>query len=269
MSNEEPAEGLALVAGICDNPECSCELCHLSGYRLERTSSDRATRGKDVAFRARLDLGTGELSSPDGGPVDPAFAWTTEALTDDYRDWMRERFRRVKGQNDPAQLDLQLAGHLEEYAGGWLATYCEVYPHDWDLRMLLDGAVYWVHDSYCLNPTCTCRDVRLDFFDTHNPEPVGGVAVAVGAWREAKVEGGSLAHRLWKTFIGESGRKAKLRERFRKMRLAAQRVGELHETERPPEPARREGRKVGRNEPCPCGSGRKHKRCCGRPGARP
>jgi len=27
---------------------------------------------------------------------------------------------------------------------------------------------------------------------------------------------------------------------------------------------RREGRKVGRNEPCPCGSGRKYKKCCGR-----
>ena len=28
-------------------------------------------------------------------------------------------------------------------------------------------------------------------------------------------------------------------------------------------PARAFGRKVGRNEPCPCGSGRKYKRCCG------
>ena len=24
------------------------------------------------------------------------------------------------------------------------------------------------------------------------------------------------------------------------------------------------GKKVGRNEPCPCGSGKKYKRCCGR-----
>ena len=32
----------------------------------------------------------------------------------------------------------------------------------------------------------------------------------------------------------------------------------------PPSKARRPGRKkVGRNEPCPCGSGRKYKRCCG------
>jgi hypothetical protein len=29
------------------------------------------------------------------------------------------------------------------------------------------------------------------------------------------------------------------------------------------EPYRREGSKVGRNDPCPCGSGRKYKKCCG------
>jgi preprotein translocase subunit SecA len=29
-------------------------------------------------------------------------------------------------------------------------------------------------------------------------------------------------------------------------------------------PVRRGGPKVGRNEPCPCGSGKKYKNCCGR-----
>ena len=29
------------------------------------------------------------------------------------------------------------------------------------------------------------------------------------------------------------------------------------------EPIRREGGRVGRNDPCPCGSGRKYKKCCG------
>jgi preprotein translocase subunit SecA len=28
-------------------------------------------------------------------------------------------------------------------------------------------------------------------------------------------------------------------------------------------PVRRQGEKVGRNAPCPCGSGKKYKRCCG------
>lgn len=31
------------------------------------------------------------------------------------------------------------------------------------------------------------------------------------------------------------------------------------------QPARREGAKIGRNAPCPCGSGKKYKKCCGRP----
>jgi SEC-C motif-containing protein len=29
------------------------------------------------------------------------------------------------------------------------------------------------------------------------------------------------------------------------------------------EPIRREAPKVGRNDPCPCGSGKKYKKCCG------
>lgn len=29
------------------------------------------------------------------------------------------------------------------------------------------------------------------------------------------------------------------------------------------EPIRRESPKIGRNEPCPCGSGKKYKKCCG------
>lgn len=32
-----------------------------------------------------------------------------------------------------------------------------------------------------------------------------------------------------------------------------------------PETVRREGDKVGRNDPCPCGSGKKYKQCCGAP----
>lgn len=38
-------------------------------------------------------------------------------------------------------------------------------------------------------------------------------------------------------------------------------------TPRPQAPMARSGSKVGRNEPCPCGSGRKFKRCCGDSGA--
>lgn len=39
---------------------------------------------------------------------------------------------------------------------------------------------------------------------------------------------------------------------------------EIPEREKKPEPYRREHPKIGRNDPCPCGSGKKYKNCCGR-----
>jgi preprotein translocase subunit SecA len=39
---------------------------------------------------------------------------------------------------------------------------------------------------------------------------------------------------------------------------------EVPEREQRQEPVRREGEKVGRNDPCPCGSGKKYKNCCGK-----
>ncbi len=42
-------------------------------------------------------------------------------------------------------------------------------------------------------------------------------------------------------------------------------VGEsMGEEKRVTKPIRRKGRKIGRNDPCPCGSGKKYKNCCGR-----
>jgi len=53
----------------------------------------------------------------------------------------------------------------------------------------------------------------------------------------------------------------KVKEKRKKRRYVAHRG----EEEQPkPQTVRRKGRKIGRNEPCPCGSGKKYKHCCGR-----
>jgi preprotein translocase subunit SecA len=41
-------------------------------------------------------------------------------------------------------------------------------------------------------------------------------------------------------------------------------TGEQGDKAGPAAPVRREGKKIGRNDPCPCGSGKKYKRCCGK-----
>lgn len=60
-------------------------------------------------------------------------------------------------------------------------------------------------------------------------------------------------------------RRAGLADRARQALPEA--VQEAHdyflERRQKPEPVRREGPKAGRNDPCPCGSGKKYKHCCG------
>lgn len=41
-------------------------------------------------------------------------------------------------------------------------------------------------------------------------------------------------------------------------------ISDLEKALKPPLPV--QSAKVGRNEPCPCGSGKKHKKCCGASG---
>jgi curved DNA-binding protein CbpA len=57
-----------------------------------------------------------------------------------------------------------------------------------------------------------------------------------------------------------------LYQREKKYKKLARRLGIEDDEDpeyAPPEPVRRAQPKVGRNDPCPCGSGKKYKRCCG------
>ena len=67
--------------------------------------------------------------------------------------------------------------------------------------------------------------------------------------------------------VREAQRRAELRPLLDAITLLAEEKSHrlLHppETDEPTWPIKREGERVGRNEPCPCGSGKKYKKCCG------
>ena len=46
-------------------------------------------------------------------------------------------------------------------------------------------------------------------------------------------------------------------------KMERKRVAQPTSTDREPQKTIVKGRKIGRNEPCPCGSGKKYKKCCG------
>lgn len=68
------------------------------------------------------------------------------------------------------------------------------------------------------------------------------------------------------TFIARYAQEGKAREHREVASFKKDPSGRWHFVDaKPPksEPVVREAPKVGRNDPCPCGSGKKHKKCCG------
>jgi uncharacterized protein YecA (UPF0149 family) len=100
---------------------------------------------------------------------------------------------------------------------------------------------------------------ELDLWDDGEPR----TATARERWREQVNElqmGRQTGHWLIEQGVESvSGAKAVLLAHA--MRLA-ERFGDPERLLEPVSPSRARGPKVGRNDPCPCGSGRKYKRCC-------
>ena len=83
-------------------------------------------------------------------------------------------------------------------------------------------------------------------------EEPGVDGVSGRAWARGYMRGTKLAPEGWSRI-------------FQDDRVASAQAATARHSERAP--YERAGPKVGRNDPCPCGSGKKYKRCCGAGGA--
>lgn len=68
--------------------------------------------------------------------------------------------------------------------------------------------------------------------------------------------------RLWSVYVARHDLR-ELRRRWEEMQRIGPQIIDLQEEQLRPQTVVRPGPKVGRNDPCPCGSGRKYKKCCG------
>lgn len=123
--------------------------------------------------------------------------------------------------------------------------------------------VFEAIDLYCVAEGCSCGEVLVDFAPVAPRGAPAPGAVRVDKLGEATVEPEHEKHRervehLWAAFLK---RHPRYRDRFARRAavmhaLAGRIVGA------PRAEVERRTPKVGRNDPCPCGSGKKYKKCC-------
>jgi len=125
---------------------------------------------------------------------------------------------------------------------------------------------YFVDDQYCINPDCRCNDVLLTFIDIvddgETQEPNFAIRMPLDSWgytiEFSNVDSGEMKQviKCFREHINND--LGLLKTRYSNMKKFGKKVIDQNQNIQ-----RVISSKVGRNKPCPCGSGKKYKKCCG------
>jgi hypothetical protein len=133
--------------------------------------------------------------------------------------------------------------------------------------------VYEAHEMYCVSPDCRCGEVVIDFEAlTPRGAPDPGHVVVVAPSGEARAMPRKRAEdrlaELWAAFRHRHpSHMARFARRYAVVRMLGARIAQPASVAKQlvskPQIKSQPQIKVGRNDPCSCGSGRKYKKCCG------
>jgi hypothetical protein len=185
--------------------------------------------------------------------------WLGEVLRERL-EWLRERSRRADEQRDR---EAACFARLARAEPGNMVPHDELFPADWDLLFDHEARLHWAIPHYCVNPTCTCAEIFIELHDVAEARAklVGELRIDFNTTRLAPEASSAYAAKLFKPLWDRHGAEVLLRHgevRRAVARLAAH--GETARAANSPEPTRL--RRLGRNDPCHCASGKKYKRCC-------
>jgi len=272
-----------VVVDMCQSPVCSCW-----DINLICTPPQEAAPSKARRRILSLDLSSRGLSENRSrmAPADLALARGLAAgMSPDQWQKLCSLFvaakRRIMDNCDLASLDVLFPPEVE--LEGSMVAYSDVFLYARELLFEAEGERWLVEDLHCLQRRCTCYDVLILFYavgsapersDTGErpgapptlqptaavrfdlrrltmelePDPPADASAAFGLMAALRESHPDVLDHL-------AERRRVLRSLFRRY------LRRVREEKRPPAPA---SPKVGRNDPCPCGSGKKFKRCCGR-----
>ncbi len=282
-------EGLLCVAFSCGNSECDCRgmildlqcvderavRVSVEGGTIEVISSaqpDGVEPFTDHSFGAasvQLDIDSGRMEPKSSRADERLVTWLEREVDGEVLDALHRAWLRSKGMEEiEDEPDLTLEG----WQPSQLLAYEDIFPGSRMDAYWLDGKLYMAVDLYCTTLRCTCERATLVFIEL-NPgtlmieREVGDLVLSFrgGEPLDRTFEPGcdGLLERLWELVQRRYSVGNRLRQRS--TRLDPVRVLLLDRIIRmlpPLEPPFRAPEEPGRNEPCPCGSGLKYKRCC-------
>ncbi len=285
-------QSFAVAFRVCANPCCPCEVVTVE-CRPE-TAPESVVPFCVEVFDRRLARRV--QTSPEGIALGKAFV--AEAQDSEW-EWLEGLFlgaklEAIEGVDDVDQLEVDLPPEVKE-GEGTMVAYTEIFPWADRFAFTLEGETWVVDEQYCMAPGCTCTEIGMGFFrvPARRHRMRGSVQTSAflfhdyrtGGFRVVERQAGTpppeqLMHALQEAYprLAETlrHRRAQMQKLGRRLMPEArprsrgwlsgfsgesQEVAECSPAE--PAAAKLTTPKVGRNDPCPCGSGKKYKKCCG------
>ncbi len=281
-------EGLVCMLAVCPDPDCECEDVFAEGGTVDaqataihwdddglRVEGSAALSPSGAVLQPKLfaivDVATGEMRDDPDSPTasDPAlFDWLAAELDGElldafYRYWTGGKgffFEEPRGKIDIHAVEEYHLAYVEDLIDG-------VRPDEY----ILGGRRYWYSLYLCPRADCDCHRSEIAFFEEDLPPGASNPEGAVGTVRldlrgaegfkleTMAAEPGVPAHlvrELWARFRRRHDVGVFLRRRQAQCKAVGRTLGKVAD-----EPVRASPQ-PGRNAPCPCGSGRKYKKCC-------
>jgi uncharacterized coiled-coil protein SlyX len=260
-----PRAGLDFIgtARFCDQPTCLCDLAHFKlaqrggdntvvsfaiGAHFREVDNRGTTSGKDLSFARYLAL---SLTETEWQALLIAFTEAKEAVTE--------------------TVDVQkvLVHFPDNGDNSTIFWYREVLPYAGQFRFNINGEHIDAFDSYCAIPDCPCTEAILTFVrpgSDHRGRPEDYSEVRL-SYRDKKIV--EVVRDVESQIANTS---ALVEALIQEIPTIWQRLSTRHEnikalyerfsSEEPPTIEPVKVKKIGRNDPCPCGSGKKFKKCC-------
>ena len=256
----------------CVNPSCSCTEAVLRFIEL----SDDKVPTKDL-FKIRLDISTWEVTEKKV----LIQAIKAEKMIEEFvvnidplKEKLRSHLKRAKVYGKKNYIDYISGRTVKMILDGKMVSYSEIFGC-YDLLdkfsfKFNETENWFFDDQYCSNPKCLCNVVVLTFYkiDDSKETQEGDFAVRLNINNfKYEVEFNENEQNPISEIIkflhnNQPEVFSILKRRYKEVKSASKAIIKKFSIKEKKEELPKI--QVGRNDPCPCGSGKKYKKCCGR-----